>query len=174
MLYNPFWYFSAPPPCSLFFWCSFLPLLLLQYSLLYRQFTFNLAQLRNSTTIKGNGHVIAKNFSPGGRTSENYLPYWHSGVGDVFHHHCLELWGRDLKNNNKETENIIYYLRLENCNLSLLTGICLLQYDKEYHRYMVCVIIIQSSVKDHYWCIAQSGIFSSGVLLFSMSTSSVH
>lgn len=38
----------------------FLPLLLLQYSLLYRQFTFNLAQLRNSTTIKGNGHVIAK------------------------------------------------------------------------------------------------------------------
>lgn len=39
----------------------FLPLFLLQYSLLYREFTFNLAQLRNSTTTKSNCCVIAKN-----------------------------------------------------------------------------------------------------------------
>lgn len=59
----------APQPFLLFLCSSsmlpifllFLPLFLLQYSLLYRQFTFNLAQLRNSTTIKGNCHVIAKN-----------------------------------------------------------------------------------------------------------------
>lgn len=166
----------APQP-FLIFLCSysmlpiflvFLPLLLLQYSLLYRQFTFNLAQLRNSTTIKGNGHVIAKKFSPGSRTNENYLPYCHSGAGEVSHHRCVELWGRNLKNNKQETGSIIYYLSLENWNLSLLTGIYLLYYYKEYHRYIACVVILQSSVKDHYCCITQSRIFSPGVLLFSM------
>jgi len=72
-------YFSGVPPTSS-----------ASYSLLYRQFTFNLAQLRNSNTMKGNGHTIAKKFSPGGRTNENYLPYCHSGAGEVSHHHCVE------------------------------------------------------------------------------------
>lgn len=89
----------APQPFLIFLRSSsmlpiflvFLPLLLLQYSLLYTPFTFNLAQLRNSTTIKGNGHASAKKFIPGGRTNEKYLPYCHSGAGEVSHHRCVEL-----------------------------------------------------------------------------------
>lgn len=159
----------APQP-FLVFLCSssmlpiflvFHPLLLLQCSLSYRQFTFNLVQLRDSSAIKGNGHVIAKRFHLSGRTNENYLPYSHSGVEEVFHHHCVELRGRNLKDNNEETGSIIYCLRLENCNLSLLTDIYLLYYFKEYHRYMVCV-------KDCYCCITQSAIFRPGVLLISI------
>lgn len=89
----------APQPFLILFCSSsmlpifllFLPLFLLQYSFLYRQFTFNLAQLRNSTTMKGDCHVIAKEFNLYGTTDENYAPFCHSGAEEVSHHHCVEL-----------------------------------------------------------------------------------